>query len=205
MQIKVPHSLLLLPTILVAMSSRLGTHILNILLRMPSCIESTFLLHLKTPPHLSYHSSISSPKNKSCPTLLKPWTDFPIRQQQLFERVRKYIPRDAQQFTELGQDLCNRPLASEKDLEAYQRVAVERPTTNIISQLQKIEDARRELNLSDGIMFENHSNTLADSTKEVQQSLQNLRLSKRQALARKQKTLIRSVSTRRRMVGAASV
>ena len=116
---------------------------------------------------------------------MKPWTDFPIRQQQLFEQVREYI-RDADRFssvqylTELGQDLCDRPLASEKDLETYQRLAMERPTTNIISQLRGIEEARRELNLCDGIIFENHANTLADTNDEVLQSLQNLRLSRRQ-------------------------
>jgi hypothetical protein len=117
---------------------------------------------------------------------LKPWTEFLIQQQQLFERVCKYIPQDAELFssvqylTELGQDLCNQPLASEKDLEAYQCLAVERPTTNIILHLQGIKKARKALGLSDGIMFENHANTLADTNEEVQHSLQNLQLSDRQ-------------------------
>src|SRR5271156_631760 len=143
-------------------------------------------LRVQTDKSLSTQGSITSPKNKPCPTLLKPWTAFPIRQQQLFERVREYIPHDAEHFspiqylTELGQDLCDRPLASEKDLEAYQRLAVERPTTNIISQLQGIKKARKALSLGDGIMFENHANTLADTNKEVQQSLRNLQLSRRQ-------------------------
>jgi hypothetical protein len=56
-------------------------------------------------------------------------------------------------------------LASEKDLEAYQRLAVERPTTHIISHLQQIEEARRELNWSGGIILENHANTSAKATK----------------------------------------
>jgi hypothetical protein len=96
---------------------------------------------------------------------LKPWTDFPVLQQQLFERIYKYIPRDAELFsstqylTELGQDLCDRPLASEKDLETYQRLAVERPTTNIISHLQRMKEARRAFNLGEGTVFENHANT----------------------------------------------
>ncbi|CAL3961971.1 unnamed protein product [Diplocarpon coronariae] len=126
---------------------------------------------------------MSATKNKPCPTLLKPWTDFPDLQQQLFERIYEYIPRNAELFsstqylTELGQDLCDRPLASEKDLEAYQRLAIERPTTHIISHLQQIEEARREFNLSGGIIFENHANTLSDSNEEVQQSLQDLRIS----------------------------
>ncbi len=127
--------------------------------------------------------SITSPKNKPCPTLLKPWTNFPVRQPQLFERICEYIPRDAKLFrstqylTELGQDLCGRPLASEKDLEPYQRLAVERPTTSIVSYLQQIEEARRAFNVGEDIIFENHANTLSNSNEEVRESLQNLRLS----------------------------
>ncbi|KAG4430456.1 hypothetical protein IFR05_014064 [Cadophora sp. M221] len=146
----------------------------------------TFLskpLRIQTDKSLSTQGSITSTKHKPCPTLLKPWTDFPVLQQQLFERIYEYIPRNAELFsstqylTELGQDLCDRPLASEKDLEAYQRLAVERPTTHIISHLQQIEEARRGFNLSGGIIFENHANTLSDNNEEVQQSLQDLRIS----------------------------
>ncbi|KAG9241154.1 hypothetical protein BJ878DRAFT_522142 [Calycina marina] len=140
-------------------------------------------LRIQTDKSLSTQGSITSPKNKPCPTLLKPWSDFPMLQQQLFERLYEYIPRDAELFsstqylTELGKDLCDRPLASEKDLEAYQRLAVERPTTHVISHLQQVEEARREFNLGGGIIFENHANTLSDSNEEVQQSLQDLRIS----------------------------
>jgi hypothetical protein len=100
--------------------------------------------------------------------------------------VYKYIPQDTEHFSstqylkELSQDIYDRLLASEKDLEAYQRLAVERPTTNIISFLIGIEEARCALNLSHGIMFENHANTLVDRNDEVQQSLQNLQLSSKQ-------------------------
>ncbi|KAH7364889.1 hypothetical protein BKA65DRAFT_145816 [Rhexocercosporidium sp. MPI-PUGE-AT-0058] len=140
-------------------------------------------LRIQTDKSLSTQGSITSPKNKPCPTLLKPWRDFPVLQQQLFERTYEYIPRDAglfsstQYLTELGQDICDRPLASEKDLEAYQRLAVERPTTHIISHLQRIEEARHAFDLGEGIIFENHANTLSDSNEEVQQSLQDLRIS----------------------------
>lgn len=140
-------------------------------------------LRIQTDKSLSTQGSITSPKDKPCPTLLKPWTDFPSLQQQLFERICKHIPQNAELFgstqylTELGRDLCDRPLASEKDLEAYQRSAVERPATHIISQLGQITEARREFNLGGGIIFENHANTLSDSTEEVQQTLQDLRIS----------------------------
>ncbi|KAL9117546.1 MAG: hypothetical protein Q9187_005917, partial [Circinaria calcarea] len=140
-------------------------------------------IRIQTDKSLSTQGSVTNPKNKPYPTLLKPWTDFPVLQQQRFERIYEYIPRDVGLFSttqylmELGQDLCDRPLASEKDLETYQRLAVERPTTHIISHLQQIEEARHELNLSGGIIFENHANTLSDSNEDVQQSLQDLRIS----------------------------
>jgi hypothetical protein len=140
-------------------------------------------LRIQTDKSLSTQGSITSTKNKPCPTLLMPWTEFPTLQQRLFERVSEYIAQDAGHFssiqylTELGQDLCDRPLASEKDLEAYQRLAVERPTTHIISHLQQIEEARHAFNLGGGVIFENHANTLSDSNEEVQQSLQDLRIS----------------------------
>ena len=142
---------------------------------------------VQTDKSLSTKGSITSPKNKPCPTLLKPWSNFPILQQELFEKVHEYIRPDKEYFSsiqylkELGQDLCDRPLASEKDLETYQRLAIERPTTNIISHLQEIREARRAFSLGDGIIFENHANTLSDNNEEVQQSLQNLHISSKQA------------------------
>ncbi|KAF8856866.1 hypothetical protein BDZ45DRAFT_789772, partial [Acephala macrosclerotiorum] len=125
-------------------------------------------LRIQTDKSLSTQGSITSPKNKPCPTLLKPWTNFP-----LFERIYEYIPRDAELFSsiqylkELEQDLCDRPLASEKDLKAYQRLAVERSTIHIISHLQQIEEARREFNLDGSIIFENYANTLNNSNKTI--------------------------------------
>ncbi|KAI9738100.1 MAG: hypothetical protein M1818_005528 [Claussenomyces sp. TS43310] len=140
-------------------------------------------LRVQTDKTLSTQGSITSPKDKPCPTLLKPWTEFPVQQQQLFEEVCKYIPPDAEWFgsvqylEELGQRLCKRPLASEKDLELYHRLAVEEPATEIISELQRIEEACFRLRLGDGIIFENHANTLSDIEPEVQERLRDLGLS----------------------------
>jgi hypothetical protein len=67
-------------------------------------------LRIQTDKSLGTQGSVTSPKNKPCLTLLKPWTDFPVLQQQLFERIYEYIPRDTglfssiQYLTELGQD-----------------------------------------------------------------------------------------------------
>jgi hypothetical protein len=144
------------------------------------------LLCIQTDKSLSIQGSITSPKNKPCPTLLKPWTDFPVLQQQLFERTYKYILQDTEFFnstqylTELGQDICNRLLASKKDLEVYQYLAVERPAIYIISYLQQIEEACYIFDLGKGIIFENYTNTFSNSNKEVQQSLQDLCISNKE-------------------------
>ncbi|RFU26337.1 hypothetical protein B7463_g10008, partial [Scytalidium lignicola] len=136
-------------------------------------------LRIQTDKSLTTQGSVTSPKDRVCPTLLKPWTDFPSTQQSLFDEISSYIPPDLQHFSsrqyiqELGRELCDRPLASEKDLEGYLRLAVERPTTNIISALQIHEDPP----LDGGISFENHMNTLADGNEEVEDSLKDLRIS----------------------------
>jgi len=43
-------------------------------------------LNIQTDKSLSTQGSITSINNKRCPNLLKPWTDFPVVQQQLFEK-----------------------------------------------------------------------------------------------------------------------
>ena len=49
-------------------------------------------LHIQTDKNLSTQGSITNLENKSCPTLLNPWTDFPIQQQRLFKKVYEHIP-----------------------------------------------------------------------------------------------------------------
>jgi hypothetical protein len=72
----------------------------------------------------------------------------------------------------LGRLLCRRPLASEKDLESYQRFVVEEKVVNVISQLLDIPQARQSFALGNGIEFENHANTLSDNAEEVLQRTQ---------------------------------
>ena len=56
-------------------------------------------LRVQTDKSASTQGSITNTKNKPCPTLLQPWTDFPILQQELFERVYGYFPQDAEYFS----------------------------------------------------------------------------------------------------------
>jgi hypothetical protein len=121
---------------------------------------------------------------------LKPWKDFLPAQQKRFDRTRTYVSPETGHFSsqqylrELGQELCDRALASEKDLEGYLRLAVERPTTSIISILENNEDARRGLNLRGGVIFENHANTLTDGNEEVENSFRELEISDAQPISR---------------------
>ncbi|KAJ5244563.1 hypothetical protein N7489_004659 [Penicillium chrysogenum] len=56
----------------------------------------------------------------------------------------------------------DRPLSSERDLETYERLAVENHVRDIISELCKIPEARRRFRLGDGVWFESHTNSLED-------------------------------------------
>ena len=112
----------------------------------------------------------------SCVVIFKV-SNIDTRTSQILRSSKYPGPDQKQPFKERGLDICDLPLANEKDLEAYQRLAVEIPTTHIISHLQRIEEALHAFDLGEGIIFENHANTLSDSNEEVQQSLQDLRVS----------------------------
>jgi len=95
-----------------------------------------------------------------------------------------------------------------QNLETYQRLAIERPATNIISYLLGMEGARHTFNLGEGIIFENHANTLSDNNNEVQQSLQKLRILNKDQISNlnpNRDAPIRFVYTRRQMVYGACV
>jgi len=70
--------------------------------------------------------------------------DFPALRQQLFEGIMKtyYEIQDFSALSNTSQSSA-RPLRP-ADLVAYQRLAVERPATHIISHLQQAEEARRQ-------------------------------------------------------------
>ncbi|EER23262.1 hypothetical protein CPC735_046320 [Coccidioides posadasii C735 delta SOWgp] len=73
-----------------------------------------------------------------------------VRQQEIYVSVRRYLQpagREAPRFCE-------------KDIEHYERIAVEDHVHDIISALCKIPQAREEFGLGDGVQFENHGNSL---------------------------------------------
>ena len=133
-------------------------------------------LRVETDRSLTTKGSITSPKGKKYPSRLRPWDDFPLRQQQYFDAVYTllyppvdppavFTPRSA--IEDLGRTLYRRPLTSEKDLESYERFAVEEKVKDVVGHLLTIPAAQDLLNGSRELDFENHLNSLSDGAEEV--------------------------------------
>ena len=123
----------------------------------------------------------TSAKNKFYPKTLSPWEGFPEINQQHFDEICGFIyPGDESSprlfspilhLEELSRKIRSRRLASESDLESYERMAVEDMVTDVISQLCDVELARDRFELGQGVTFENHMNNLHDAAEEVQERL----------------------------------
>ncbi|MCJ1267059.1 hypothetical protein MMC22_006944 [Lobaria immixta] len=124
---------------------------------------------------------MTNPKNKYYPTTLSPWEKFSAENQSLFDEVCGFIPSAGESYPrpfspilyleELKERICRRKLASEPDLQSYERMAVEDMVTDIIGWLCKINSARDRFGLGRGVTFENHTNSLSDTAEEVQEHL----------------------------------
>ena len=137
-------------------------------------------LHVETNKHLTT-KGFTSTHNKYYPKFLRPWAEFPEFQLRLFKNIYHFFhaedqhPRrffnSLQYIQELAQNLGRRKLASEKDLETYERTAVEDMVTTILDTLSGMPEAQAELDLEGKTVFENHTNSLSDVAEEVQQRL----------------------------------
>ena len=123
----------------------------------------------------------TSTKNKYYPKFLRPWADFPDIQRQSFNSIRHFFHADdqhprrffnsIQHIEELAHSLGSRKLASEKDLETYERTAVENMVATIFDALSEMPGAQAELGFVGKTAFHNHGNSLSDMAEEVQQCL----------------------------------
>jgi hypothetical protein len=127
-------------------------------------------LKIQTNKSLTTKGPVTCPKGRVCPTYLRPWVDFQTFQYQIFTDVHGFLqpsdqpplrcfsPRFA--LEDLGRRVCRRRLASEADLQSYERFAVEDEVYDVITALRSIPAATLQFRLGDEIHFENHANTL---------------------------------------------
>lgn len=138
-------------------------------------------LTVQTDRSLSTGGGITRPNNKHYPQRLRQWTHLPDTQARLFHPLHDVFHPASEpplrlfdpmiHLEVLGPKLCDRPLASEADLQLYERPAVEQPVMSVISALRDASPEGR-FDVGDGIIFESHPNTLSDMNEEVQQRRQ---------------------------------
>ncbi|EFQ98815.1 hypothetical protein MGYG_01830 [Nannizzia gypsea CBS 118893] len=114
---------------------------------------------------LSTKGSIGKPTGKLCPTYLRPWLAYSGIQEEFYTRVCGYFEPTDRLFPPIIalEDIarrCYRPLSSEKDVEFYERLAVEQHVQDVIAELCKSLDARNDFALGEGVTFENHANII---------------------------------------------
>ena len=127
--------------------------------------------------------STTKPKGKYYPKRLEQWDNFPQRHQRFFGLVDKFLsptneeaPRflDPASYIERdGRKLNKSKHASEDDLRSFSRFGVEDFVRDIIHFLCSIDQAREELWLEQGLLFDNHSNSLSNDSSEVQERLRD--------------------------------
>ncbi|KAI9841266.1 MAG: hypothetical protein M1837_000802 [Sclerophora amabilis] len=131
---------------------------------------------------LSTKGSITQPKDKICPTYLRPWDDFSERQQDIFDDVYRALqpcsgtPSSGSPWRlfspilaleDLSPMLMGRKIANEADLRAWRWMAAENPVTNIIDNLAKLPSICQRFGIADGVTFETYVNNLGDLNEEV--------------------------------------
>ncbi|KAJ5715977.1 uncharacterized protein N7483_013158 [Penicillium malachiteum] len=126
-------------------------------------------LRVRTPSR-STIGIIPPPTGKYCPVRLEPWKCCPRQQQEIYDAVCKYLQPAEEAPSRLPTSLialeadarrfCLDPMHSEQSVESYERIAVEGHVRDIVAELCKLDAARDEFGLGDGIWFDNHKNSL---------------------------------------------
>ncbi|RMJ00578.1 hypothetical protein CDV36_015870, partial [Fusarium kuroshium] len=122
---------------------------------------------------LTSKGPITNPRNKWCPTNLRPWPDF-LRQQRItFGTLYDIFPTHRRIFENrsflsgLGSRMAKRKITDEKVLEYFLHNSVEDPVRAIVDQLKEVEGVRSAFDLGSGIIFENHPHAISDVAEEV--------------------------------------
>ncbi|KJZ69750.1 hypothetical protein HIM_10861 [Hirsutella minnesotensis 3608] len=122
---------------------------------------------------LTSRGSITSPRDKFCPTSLRPWSYFLVEQKAIFDTLYERLPVDTRLFesrnflASLGSRVAQRPIADEKTLEYFMHNSVEDPVRHILEELRQIDGIREAFDMGNGIIFENHLHAISDVAEEV--------------------------------------
>ncbi|KAJ4308780.1 hypothetical protein N0V84_011896 [Fusarium piperis] len=130
-------------------------------------------LAVETDKKLTTRGPITNPRNKWCPTHLKPWSDFLQQQRLIFGALYDTFPAQSRAFENrsflagLGNRISQRSIANEKTLEHFLHNSVEDPVRAIIEQLKQVEEISSAFDMGNGIIFENHPHAISDVAEEV--------------------------------------
>ncbi|RWA05309.1 hypothetical protein EKO27_g9794, partial [Xylaria grammica] len=139
-----------------------------------ACHELVFSqFKVKTNKSLTSRDSITNPRDKLCPTSLKPWPDFLQQQSRTFGELYATCSPERRVFESrnflagLGRRVAQRPIKDEKTLEYFLHIGVEDSVTAIMDDLKKVDEFRGAFDVGNGIIFENHPNAISDGAEEV--------------------------------------
>ncbi|KAJ5150386.1 hypothetical protein N7492_010737 [Penicillium capsulatum] len=129
-------------------------------------------LSVQTDLELCTKGPLTSPVGRSCPTFLRPWTEFQQLQEKVYTKVLDLLEPSEEPsprlFTSIAglqnlqEELHLGPLASEEDLRIYSSLAVENQVHRILEKLKSIPESNVAFPRLGGISFENHYNALRE-------------------------------------------
>ncbi|PGG98191.1 hypothetical protein AJ80_09569 [Polytolypa hystricis UAMH7299] len=128
---------------------------------------------IETDKKLTSRGPITNPRNKWCPTNLRPWSTFLDQQRVIFGTLYNTFPTHSRVFENrgflagLGSRISKRPIANEKTLEYFMHNSIEDPVRVIMEQLKQVEEVRSTFDMGNGIVFENHPHAISDVAEEV--------------------------------------
>ncbi|KAK1657140.1 hypothetical protein BDP55DRAFT_567888 [Colletotrichum godetiae] len=128
---------------------------------------------IETDRRLTSKGPITNPRDKLCPTNLRPWSDFLQQQSIVFGTLYDTFSTDKRCFetlsflSGLGSRIAKRKITDEKALEYFLHNSVEDPVKAIMDELKKVEEVKNAFDLGNGIVFENHPHALSETAAEV--------------------------------------
>ncbi|KAF6789081.1 hypothetical protein CMUS01_16352, partial [Colletotrichum musicola] len=128
---------------------------------------------VETDRRLTSKGSITNPRDKWCPTNLRPWSDFLQQQSIVFGTLYDTFPADKRRFESrsflsgLRSRIAKRKITDEKALEYFLHPSVEDPVRAIMEELKEVEEVKSAFDLGNGIVFENHPHAISDTAEEV--------------------------------------